>query len=252
MPGFTGLLINVVVQRMSALLGCLLWAMFFAPGAGSAASPDDKPSKVANDEAIRPKKPGLETSVSPGTPDVPAPSLSTIWIPAAQRSQVRSLDIAFKNQDGEPGLLSDLINQPVLITFFYTRCQNNRKCSAAVGRLAALQRQLRQAGLEDRVRLLAITYEPQFDSPERINRYGTDHGLQFGRHAMALQLDIKRQQRLIDELQAPVSFNAGWVNSHGVELSLLDAKGRLVRQYHTLLWDNDQVAGDLQRVIPEE
>lgn len=251
MPGFIGLLMKVALQRMSALLGCLLLGMLFAPGAGSAAHPDEKPSKVENGEAICWKKPGVERSVSATKLDALGSPLSTGWIPADRRSRMQSLDIAFKNQDGEPGVLSDLINQPVLITFFYTRCQNNRKCSAAVGRLAALQRQLKQAGLEDRVRLLAITYEPQFDSPERINRYGTDHGLQFGQQAMALQLDVKRQQRLIDELQAPVSFNAGWVNTHGVELSLLDAKGRLVRQYHTLLWHNDQVAGDLQRVIPE-
>ena len=178
--------------------------------------------------------------------------LCTAWVSAAQRSQLKTIDVSFKDHAGRPGVLRDLLNKPTVIIFFYTRCQNGKKCSMAVSRLGALQRQLAQAGLADKVRLIAISYEPQFDSPERINRYATDRGFSLGENALALQLDGARQQQLIDELQAPVSFNAGWVNTHGVELSLLDAEGRLVRQYHTLLWDNDQVAEDLGRVLTEK
>lgn len=190
----------------------------------------------------------LAADAAPSAAGVP---LYTTWIAAAERSPVRNLDIRFKDHDGRQGVLRDLLNKPTLITFFYTRCQNGRKCSMAVSQLGALQRQLAQAGIADRVRLLAVTYEPQFDTPERINRYATDRGFALGENALALQFESSQQQRLVDEFEAPVSFNAGWVNTHGVGLSLLDAKGRLVRQYHTLIWDNDQVATDLKRVIPE-
>jgi protein SCO1 len=178
--------------------------------------------------------------------------LSTDWVSAAQRRELQNIDIPFKDHAGRPGVLRNLLNKPVVITFFYTRCQNGKKCSMAVSRLGALQRQLAQAGIGDKVRLIAITYEPQFDTPERINRYAIDRGFSLGENALALQLDPARQPELIDELQAPVSFNAGWVNTHGVELSLLDASGRLVRQYHTLLWDNDQVTEDLKRLVSAE
>jgi protein SCO1/2 len=178
--------------------------------------------------------------------------LYTAWLSAAQRKPLQNLDISFKDHAGRPGVLGNLLSKPAVITFFYTRCQNGKKCSMAVSRLGALQRQLVQAGIAGKVRLLAISYEPQFDTPERINSYATDRGFSLGENALALQLNGARQQQLIDELQAPVSFNAGWVNTHGVELSLLDAEGRLVRQYHTLLWDNDQVAEDLGRVLTEK
>jgi protein SCO1 len=180
-----------------------------------------------------------------------AVDLQTPWAPIAERTRLQNLDIPFKDHDGRPGVLGNLVDKPVLITFFYTRCQNARKCSMAVSRLGALQRQLAQAGIEGQVRLLAISYEPQFDTPERINRYATDRGLRLGENALAIQLDSDRHQRLVDELQAPANYNAGWVNTHGVELSLLDARGRLVRKYHTLLWDNDQVVKDLRKVITE-
>jgi protein SCO1 len=207
------------IRLASATLACLLLCVFFAAEA------------------------------APSDPNRP---LYTAWVSAAQRSQLHSLDIHFKDHDGRSGVLGDLMNKPTVITFFYTRCQNGRKCSMAVSLLGALQRQLAQAGIADKVRLIAISYEPQFDTPERINRYATDRGFSLGENALALQLNGARQQELIDELQAPVSFSAGWVNTHGVELSLLDARGRLVRQYHTLLWDNDQVTEDLKRVMLED
>ena len=173
------------------------------------------------------------------------------WAAAADRSRLANLDIAFKDHDGREGLLRDVIDRPVVITFFYTRCQNAKKCSMAVSRLGALQRQLAEAGLEGKVRLLAISYEPQFDTPERIRRFAIDRGLRVGSDALALQLDQSRHQRLVDELQAPANYNAGWINTHGVELTLLDARGRVVRKYHTVLWDNEQVASDLRRVLEE-
>jgi protein SCO1 len=184
-----------------------------------------------------------------GALEEPAIPLWTPWAPTAERSQLKGLDIAFKDQDGRSGVLGDLIDRPVLVTFFYSRCLNSRKCSMAVNRMGALQRRLAEDGIGGQVRLLAITYEPQFDTPERINRYATDRGLRLGENALALQLDTNRHQQLVDELQAPVNYNAGWVNAHGVELSLLDAKGRLVRKYHTVLWDNDQVTKDVKEIL---
>jgi protein SCO1/2 len=121
-----------------------------------------------------------------------------------------------------------------------------------VGRLAALQRQLTELKIDDKVRLIAITYEPQFDTPERLSRYGLDRGFRFNEHARAIQLESKRHRRLIDELDAPVNYNAGWVNIHGVALHLLDATGSVVRKYHTLLWDNNQVAADVRRLLDEK
>lgn len=173
------------------------------------------------------------------------------WAAVVQRTRLQNLDIAFRDHAGREGVLRDVIDRPVVITFFYTRCQNAKKCSMAVNRLGALQRQLVKAGIDDDVRLLAISYEPQFDTPERILRFATDRGLRLGDNALGLRLDAERHAKLVDEIEAPANYNAGWINTHGVELSLLDAKGRVVRKYHTVLWENEQVVKDLQRVLAE-
>ena len=180
-------------------------------------------------------------------PDVA--EFATPWLEPGRRHRIKHLDIGYTDQDGRTGVLSDLMTKPVLITFFYTRCQNGAKCSMAVSKMASLQRVLQTKGLHGELRLLVISYEPQFDSPDRIHRFGTDRGMAFGENAKGLRLDPARLAELIDEVEAPVNYNAGWVNTHGVQLCLVEAGGRLVRKYHTVLWENDVVIEDVARVI---
>jgi protein SCO1/2 len=176
-------------------------------------------------------------------------ALVTAWIAPDNRSRFNGMDIRYTDQDGQTGVLASLMNKPVVIAFFYTRCQTAAKCSMTVSRMAMLQQTLRDRHLESRARLLAITYEPQFDTSERLHRFGADRGLAFGPDAKALRIEADDLRRLVDMIEAPVNYNAGWVNTHGVELTLFDGRGGLVRRYHTVGWTNAAVATDLKRVI---
>lgn len=175
--------------------------------------------------------------------------LVTPWIAPGDRVRLKGMDIRYADQDGQTGVLGDLMNKPVVIAFFYTRCQNAAKCSMTMSRLAVLQQTLRARGLDSRARLLAITYEPQFDTSERMHRFGSDRGLAFGPDARALRIETDELRQLVEIIEAPVNYNAGWVNTHGVELTLFDGRGRLVRKYHTIGWTNNVVATDLNRVV---
>src|SRR5262245_16263481 len=83
--------------------------------------------------------------------DLESISLRTAWIAAIDRKSNAEFDIAFMNQDGETGVLRDLVDRPTLITFFYTRCQNNYKCSAALTRFTALQKMIHRLDFDDKV-----------------------------------------------------------------------------------------------------
>lgn len=180
-----------------------------------------------------------------------APPLYTAWRPVAQRSSTRSFTARFQNQYGQFGRLSDLTGRPMLAVFFYTRCENAGKCSMTISQLALLQRELRRTQMEKSVRLLAITLEPQHDTPQVLREFVENRGFEFNETGMAVRLEPKGHQQVLEELAAPVSFNAGWVTTHGIEASLLDERGRLVRKYSTLLWDNNQVAKDLRHVLSD-
>jgi protein SCO1/2 len=173
------------------------------------------------------------------------------WIAVDARAVAPDFDVPVTDQDGMARRLESLLDRPVLVAFFYTRCQNDAKCSMTLLHLANLQRLLASGRLSDKVRLLAITYEPQHDTPERLMRFATDRGFAPGKDALLLRVDPAWQQQVIDELLVPVSYNTAWVSAHGVECSLLDASGRLVRKYSTVLWDNEAVVRDLERLLAE-
>jgi protein SCO1/2 len=191
-------------------------------------------------------------------PDVDAPALVAPPLVVSprlspeQRTKTAELGISFEDQDGREGKLEDLIDRPTLLTFFYARCQNQLKCSAAVVRLAELQERLGELGLDRDVRLLAITYEPTIDNASRLRSFGLHRGLRFDGNARVLRLAPSRHKSFVKALKAPVSFSAGVVNTHGVALLLLDRKGRLARRYHTVLWDNEHVIADVRILLAEK
>ena len=96
-----------------------------------------------------------------------------------------------------------------------------------------------------------VSYEPQNDTPSNLNTYGSSRGIKYDENAIMLRLDSKQLPALIDAMDVPVNYNAGWVNVHGVALYLLDRRGRFVRAYHTLMWDNEKVTDDLRRLVAE-
>lgn len=175
-------------------------------------------------------------------------SMATPWRAPAERPEIDLLDVRITDHKGTDRILGDLIDRPALLVFFYTRCQNAGKCSMSVGRLAHLQRGLRSAGIDRSIRLLAITFEPAHDTPERLKRFVQDRGLVLGEYAMTGRIHEADHQAFIRELDIPVSYSAGWVNTHGVEAVLLDAAGRLTRRYAANGWTVERIAQDLERL----
>ncbi len=78
-----------------------------------------------------------------------------------------------EDQSGAVLSLADLLSgRPTLLALFYTRCTNPAKCSLTITRLAALVAEPgpRTSGV------VAMSYDPAYDSPSRLRRYGTERG----------------------------------------------------------------------------
>jgi protein SCO1 len=173
------------------------------------------------------------------------------WVSKASRRRLRSLELSLTDHDGRRHTLAQLCDRPLLLTFFYTSCETASKCSMTVSMLALLQAQLGSAGIRERVRLLALSHQPQFDTPERLHRFATDRGLRLDDGAMLASSDPAGHLRLTAELDTPVNFNAGWVNTHGLQAVLIDPQGRPARCYSTVLWDNGRVMADFGLLLRE-
>jgi len=174
------------------------------------------------------------------------------YIEAKDRKEVINKNISLTDHNGLKREFTELIDRPTLLTFFYTRCQNDAKCSATISQLASLQNHLSNLSLNNKVKLVAITFEPQHDSPDLLKRYLTDRGVKLGNEAMAIKLDTESHQALLKELVIPVGYNSGWVNSHGIEAVLMDRDKRIVRKYNSLFWNTSELLTDFTRLLKED
>lgn len=124
-------------------------------------------------------------------------------------------EIIVEDQAAERIPLADLLREgPTVVAFFYTRCMNPLKCSLTVTRLAAL------AARDDGPRILAITYDPDYDSPPRLRRYGDDRRFPFGEGSRFVRC-VAGWQSLRRMLRLQVGYGPTTVNEHAREAFLV-------------------------------
>lgn len=83
-------------------------------------------------------------------------------------------DFALVDQEGQPFIRADLDGLIHLVAFIYTSCPDI--CPATSARMAAFQAELARAGLTDKVHLLSITVDPEYDTPEQLAAYARRFG----------------------------------------------------------------------------
>jgi len=155
------------------------------------------------------------------------------------------------DQDGRSLELADLRGRPFALTFFYSQCTNALKCVATVRRLRALEDACAKDELTDRVGIYGMTYDPHFDSPSVLKKYGTLHGMQFADHARLLKTVGELGPAFRDQLALRVSYGAGSINQHGIQLFVFDKQGRLAASHDNELWSPIDVKNCLARLAAE-
>jgi protein SCO1/2 len=160
--------------------------------------------------------------------------------PAAARPRAcchaGGLDAELEDQDGRRvGFTEFFSGMPSVLSFFYTRCDNPYKCSLTVTRLAELQA-LAGPGLK----IAAITYDPEFDGPARLRRYGADRGVVFGPDVRFFRATAGFDA-IIEHLELGVGYGPSTVNRHRIELFALDAEGTVTASFTRRQWEPEDV-----------
>ncbi len=89
-------------------------------------------------------------------------------------------DFAFTNQNGKKDKLSSMRGRPVLLTFIYTRCPLPNYCIRMSSNFADIEKQLKQTDpkLFDRLRVVSVSIDPEFDTPKVLKEYGKNYAAQ--------------------------------------------------------------------------
>lgn len=173
------------------------------------------------------------------------------WTKGSRRSCAPIESTTFQDQSGNTLTYDEFFtNRPSIVVFFYTRCDNPLKCSLTITKLCRIQNLLLERGLNDQIQTAAITYDPAFDLPERIYRYGENRGVTFGeRHRMLRAIDGFDAVR--KHFKLGVNFVESLVNRHRVEVFVLDNLGRIAASFERLHWDEHEVVRRATEVLQE-
>jgi protein SCO1/2 len=173
------------------------------------------------------------------------------WLPGERKGSGSVESIVFEDHSGARRTFAEIFHgRPSIVAFFYTRCDNPLKCSLTVAKLARIQTLLAAQGLSDRVATAAITYDPAFDTPNRLRSYGEDRGMRLGNgHRMLRAVDgmdaIRQYCRL------GVNFVQSLVNRHQLEIFIFDRTGAIAASFQRLRWSEEDVVACAVAILHE-
>ncbi|AOJ04391.1 MULTISPECIES: SCO family protein [Burkholderia] len=154
-------------------------------------------------------------------------------------------NVELENQDGMRATFGQIFEgRPAVVGFFYTRCMNPNKCSRTISNLARLSRLLEDSPANRGTTVAAISYDPDYDVPDRLRRYGEDRNWPFGDRCQLLRT-TESFAAVIEALHLGVGYGPTTVNRHRIELMLIDAAGAIKDLRLRRLWDE----GDIVRAV---
>jgi cytochrome c peroxidase len=161
---------------------------------------------------------------------------------------------------GDEYSLSQLMrNQVVVLSFIYSTCSDVNGCPLATSVLHQVKTRMnKEPQLADRVRLLTLSFNPEFDTPDVMNHYAK--GLQEGKldwrflttysEEQLLPILNKYQQSRQKEYDEKGNFSGTY--SHILRVFLIDKKGHIRNIYSVSFLHPDTLINDIKTLLLEQ
>lgn len=97
-----------------------------------------------------------------------------------------------------------------LLTFIYTRCEGI--CPAEMSNLVQVQASAAKLGKTDDIALLAMTFDPEYDTPERLQEFGENLGMKYDQdnfYYLRPETPERAKELVEDRYGDPFSANDG-------------------------------------------
>jgi protein SCO1 len=149
-----------------------------------------------------------------------------------QRSAPQLDDIALIDSSGRPFSLAQMAARPghtTLITLAYTTCLDI--CRTTASGQAYLQQELTARGIDQRVQLLTISFDPARDTPVALAAYGKKMKADPARWTFATVSRQADLARLLDQFGIVVLPDGLGGFIHNGAIFVADDRARLVRSY---------------------
>jgi cytochrome c peroxidase len=204
-----------------------------------------------------------------GSPSRPAPPAGLEYVPPAAGTyelppiQTAS-DGAVLDERSHPRRLYDYMgDRYVLLSFVYTRCSMPRGCPLATGVLQMIRDRTRQEpDLARSLRLVTLSFDPERDTPDAMDRYAEGLGAEGGPTALSWTFLTTASDRELQPILegygqyiVPERDESGaWTGdfSHVLKVYLIDRKRQVRQIYSTSFLHPDIVVNDVRTLMMKE
>lgn len=158
-------------------------------------------------------------------------------------------DETLVDQDGQPFRMSSLRGSAVLLTFIYTRCPFPEFCPRMDASFGAVQRAVKDGRLRGPVRLVSVSFDPDFDTPAELRthaaRVGADRTIWTFATAPRARVEAwgaRLGLSVIRDEKNPADI------THNLRTAVIDRQGRLIRVLDGNHWTPDEAIAALASV----
>ena len=143
--------------------------------------------------------------------------------------------------------LGDFKGRALAFTFIFTRCPLPDFCPLMNRNLAAAHRALTADTARTNWHLLSISFDPQYDTPERLAAYASPYLADSARWTFATG-EIADVQKLGEAFGLLVARNGEQID-HTLRTVVVDAAGRVQKIFVGNEWSAAELIGEMQRAM---
>jgi protein SCO1/2 len=158
----------------------------------------------------------------------------------------RLIPFVLTDQNGKKfSFTQDAAGRPVLLTFIFTRCPGAcpfvvESCLGAARKVAASK------GATAKPLVVAVSFDPEFDTPEVLRAYATERQIPPG-EVVFLTGDPKKVARVVKAYEVGVGKDEKGEIFHGFVTLVIDKDGRIVSRYFGYAIDEKSLLADAER-----
>ncbi|MFZ4072040.1 MAG: SCO family protein [Caulobacterales bacterium] len=144
-------------------------------------------------------------------------------------------DFDLIDQSGKPVAMADFKGRVLIVNFIYTRCPG--PCPAQTSQMAVMRRAMTPA-LRDKIAIVSITLDPDYDTPARLKAFAAQRGADWPFLGGAPE----KVNAVKEGFRMESGPGKSQVIDHWVGVYVFDQRGSLIRRFSGLSEDMGQVA----------
>ncbi len=155
-------------------------------------------------------------------------------------------EFTFTNQDGRRVRIGDFRGKVVAFTLIYSRCPLPDFCIRMSDNFANIQKRLaRESSLNGKWHLMTISFDPEFDTPEVLKKYGRTYNADFTTWDF-VTAPMASIRTLADGLDLTIEDDEGGLIAHNLRTVVIDVRGNLSKVFLGNDWTPEEVVNHMK------